>query len=94
MRPEHGGRVELKLEDTSSESARYALTVFTPQSELESSAVVHESSGAIDVADWHGGAPPPWLAALAHALLRGAWRNKSSDGAWPRRITRWRPDPG
>ena len=46
-------------------------------------------------ADRRGRGPddPAWLDALARTLLRTIVRNKLSDGEWPRRITRWRPEP-
>jgi len=93
VRPDHGGRLELKLSQASELSAHYALTVSTPDRELTTLVVVDSASGVVDLGDWQGEAPPEWLAALAHALLRTVWRSKNSDGTWPRRVTRWRPDP-
>jgi hypothetical protein len=92
VRPDHGGRLELKLTAASEASARYSLLIFTPDSELLADVDVDAQSGALKVADWQGGAPPEWLALLAHALLRTVWRHKSSVGSWPRRVTRWRAE--
>jgi len=93
VRPDHGGRLELTLKEASNASARYALTIFTPEAEPSTSAVVAVETGVIEFGDWLGGAPPAWLVAVAHALLRSVWRSKLSEGEWPRRITRWRPAP-
>lgn len=93
MRPDHGGRIELKLLADAAESARYALTIATPDSVLESEVTIDGASGALELGDWSGGTPPEWLGALSRALLRSVWRTRSSDGVWPRRLTRWRPAP-
>jgi hypothetical protein len=93
VRPDHGGRLELKLVEASEASARYALTVFTPESEVTAQVVVETASGSIDFDAWQGQRPPEWLEALGRALLRTVWRSKNSDGDWPRRVTRWRPAP-
>lgn len=93
VRPDHGGRLELKLVEASAESARYLLTIFTPTAEATAPVAVARHDGAIVLGEWDGPPPPEWLAAVAHALLRTLWRNQNSDGEWPRRVTRWRPDP-
>jgi hypothetical protein len=93
VRPEHGGRLELKLAEASATTARYVLSVFTPEGDAISEVAVDSVSGLLEVAVWQGTQPPAWLEALARAILRTAIRNKQSDGAWPRRITRWRPEP-
>lgn len=93
MRPDHGGRLEVKLASASDASARYTLTIFTPNADLTTEVVIDAASGGLELGDWEGGLPPKWLRGVAHALLRTVWRNKTSDGEWPRRLTRWRPDP-
>ena len=93
MRPDHGGRLEFKLELASQASARYALTILTPHAELSTVADVTCADGSITLAEWQGGVPPAWLLTVAQALLRTLWRNHAADGDWPRRVTRWRPEP-
>ena len=93
VRPDHGGRLELKLIEASSASARYTLTIFTPTAEVAAPVAVESQSGAVALGAWDGAAPPDWLAGVAHALLRSMWRTQQSDGEWPLRVTRWRPDP-
>jgi hypothetical protein len=54
---------------------------------------VNTEGGTVEIATWPEPAPPAWLEAFARALLRAVLRNKASDGQWPRRLTRWRPEP-
>ena len=93
VRPDHGGRLELKLAQASETRAEYMLTVFTPDVELSSRVTIDAPADSLELADWQGGVPPTWLEGYAHALLRSVLRTKSSDGQWPRRLTRWRPAP-
>lgn len=93
MRPDHGGRLEFKLAEASETGARYLLTAFTRDAEAQATAFLDSSSGAVEITQWHGGAPPAWLETLARALLRTVLRRKSSEAEWPRRLTRWRPEP-
>ena len=93
MRPDHGGRLELKLTQASADGACYALTVFLPEREVSVEASVPTVSGAPEFGAWQGEPPPAWIESVARALLRTVWRSASSDGEWPRRVTRWRPEP-
>lgn len=93
MRPDHGGRLELKLTAASDTRAEYLLTLFTPEAELSSRATIDASADSLELAGFQGGEPPAWLEGYARALLRSVLRTKGSDGAWPRRLTRWRPAP-
>jgi hypothetical protein len=74
-------------------TARYSLAIFSPDGESTAEASVDAASGSSVVEQWQGVRPPEWLEALARSLLRTIVRNKLSDGEWPRRITRWRPEP-
>ena len=85
MRPDHGGRLELKLTQASEHSARYALTVFLPEREVTTEAQVQTADGSIELGVWQGEAPPAWLETVARALLRTVWRGATTDGDWPRR---------
>jgi len=93
VRPDHGGRLELKLVDASDARANYVLTLFTPESEIRAQVVIDAPADSLELSDWQGGAPPVWLSGYAHALLRSVLRTRASDGGWPRRLTRWRPAP-
>jgi hypothetical protein len=93
VRPDHGGRLELKLTEASETRAEYALTLFTPDAELSSRVTIDAPQDSLELADWQGGVPPEWLEGYARALLRSVLRTKGSEGQWPRRLTRWRPAP-
>jgi hypothetical protein len=93
VRPEYGGRLELKLTAGSATSARYALSIFSPDGDAAAEAAVEAGSGSVSLSEWHGTPPPPWLEAVARTLLRTAVRTKIIDGQWPRRISRWRAGP-
>jgi len=85
--------LELKLTQASDERARYDLTIFLPDREVTTQAEVQTASGTVELGAWQGEAPPAWLETVARALLRTVWRSATSDGDWPRRVTRWRPQP-
>ena len=93
VRPDHGGRLELKLSQASDTRADYVLTVLTPDAEFVTRVAMDAPTDALELSVWQGGVPPAWLDGYAHALLRSVLRTKSSDGDWPRRLTRWRPGP-
>jgi hypothetical protein len=85
--------VELRLVDAGDTNARYAVAVFDVAGEWRSEAAL-SAQGQPEFGPWSGaGAPPAWLEALARSLLRGTSRTQRADGAWPRRLTRWRPTP-
>ena len=93
MRPDHGGRIELKLCAGAEASARYLVTIFTAEGEVSAEVTIDAASGSLALGEWQAGAPPSWLESLAKTLLRTTLRTKTSDGEWPRRVTRWRPEP-
>ncbi|HVJ21699.1 MAG TPA: hypothetical protein VM686_40120 [Polyangiaceae bacterium] len=94
MRPEHGGRVELRLVSDEQAQARYEVALFDAGTEWRAEAQIGDER-ALDVGAWSGpSAPPAWLEALAKTLLRGTVRQHQAEGSWPRRLTRWRPGPG
>ena len=93
MRPDHGGRLELKLERASETCAYYLLTLRTAEAEVSCEVTIDAPADHLGLGEWRGGAPPVWLQGYAHAVLRSVLRTKASDGAWPRRLTRWRPAP-
>ena len=85
--------MELKLAKASDTTAHYRLAIFTPNAEVSATVAVDSQSRALDIGEWRGGPPPAWLETLARALLRSVLRSKGSDDEWPRRVTRWRPEP-
>jgi hypothetical protein len=93
VRPDHGGRLELKLSEATGATARYSVLICTPLTEISSSAQLNAESGVVEMSAWAKETPPAWLEALAKTLLRTVLRTKLSDGEWPRRMTRWRPEP-
>ena len=94
VRPDHGGRLELKLSAASDTRAEYVLTLFTPEAELSSRVTIDASADRLELSAFQGGVAPAWLESYAQALLRSVLRTKNSgDGSWPRRLTRWRPAP-
>jgi hypothetical protein len=92
MQPEHGGRIELKLADAEPNFVRYAIHIATKEAEWSGGASIGVADGTIEFTGLESG-PPPWLVDVARALLRTVYRNHCQDGAWPRRLTRWRPEP-
>ncbi|HYQ44353.1 MAG TPA: hypothetical protein VER11_20360 [Polyangiaceae bacterium] len=93
VRPDHGGRLELKLIAAGATRADYLLTLLTPSAEASARVAIDSSSDSLELGPFDGGVPPTWLEAYAHALLRSVLRTRNSDGDWPRRLTRWRPEP-
>lgn len=94
MRPEYGGRVELRLVSAADALARYEVRLFDPEAEWSAEADV-QGEAALSLGAFTGPSKPPeWLEALAKTLLRGTLRQRSAAGSWPRRVTRWRPRPG
>ncbi len=98
MTPKNGGKIELKLGPTTDGSAEYAARLQTATAIFHSAVHVGAGAGAkqVEFGAWTttaGGEPPEWLVADARAALKAALRSSQSDGRWPRRITRWRPEP-
>jgi hypothetical protein len=92
MHPAHGGRIVLRL--ASAEQALvYHVELYMNATDWRGTAHVELASGQVSFSGLAegAGAPPEWLVQAARALLRATWR--AGDGAWPRRITRWRAEP-
>jgi hypothetical protein len=93
MRPESGGRVELRLTHGDEAAAEYAVILSQREGEWTGTAKA-KCAGGVEGPTWSGqSSPPAWLVALAQTLLRGAVRSKLAEADWPRRVTRWRPGP-
>jgi hypothetical protein len=97
MTPKNGGKFDLKLGSATPLAAQYAAVLQTSGASFRSQAsVAAEGTGSVEFSAWVGdpaGEPPEWLLADARAALKAALRSSRSDGHWPRRITRWRPEP-
>jgi hypothetical protein len=92
MRPEHGGRIELKLQRAQQDRVTYALSLATESAEWSGFASVTTADGAIElsVAD---AALPAWLSDFARSVLRTLYRAGREGAGWPRRVARWRAEP-
>ena len=98
MTPKNGGKIELKLGPTTADSAEYAARLQTATDSFDATVQVGGSAGAkqVEFGVWTttaGAEPPEWLLADARAALKAALRSSQTAGRWPRRITRWRPEP-
>ena len=99
MTPKNGGKIELRLGASTADSAEYEARLQTAAASFRTLVRVGASAGTklVDFGDWTtdaaAGAPPEWLTADAHAALKAALRTSRAEGRWPRRITRWRPEP-
>lgn len=91
MQPAHGGRITLRRARAEASAQWYEAEISTPDTSWQLELRVALDDGKIGGLEQ---APdlPEWLAKLAQASLRGAFRVHQREG-WPRRITRWRPDP-
>jgi hypothetical protein len=99
MTPKNGGKIELRLGPSTADSAEYDARLQTADASFRASVRVGKSAGAqlVEFGDWTTDAespPPEWLTADARAALKAALRTSRAEGRWPRRITRWRPEPG
>lgn len=94
MTPKNGGKIELKLGPTRGDGAEYDALLQT--SDYAFRCKVQVGGKVVAFGDWQTeapGAPPEWLLADARAALKAALRTSQAEGRWPRRITRWRPEP-
>jgi hypothetical protein len=96
MTTKNGGKIELRLGPSSADSAEYEALLQTQHGSFRASVRVGQSAGPkqVEFGAWSGGgAPPDWLTSDAFAALKAALRTSKVEGRWPRRITRWRPEP-
>jgi hypothetical protein len=98
MTPQNGGRIELRLGPATADSAEYEAILQTASASFRSQVRVGASAGPkqVEFGAWSSDAaaePPEWLTSDARAALKAALRTCQSEGRWPRRITRWRPEP-
>jgi hypothetical protein len=97
MNVENGGRIELRLETSTSDSAEYEVHLQTSTHSYRARALVGASAAGkqVEFGAWSPDSEPPsWLTDDARAALKVALRTNQAEGRWPRRLTRWRPEPG
>ncbi len=101
MTPQNGGKIELRLGQASSDAAEYEAQLQTSSAAYRAQVRVGATAqdkqvefGAWTPTEGNGAPEPPaWLTADARAALKAALRTSQAEGRWPRRITRWRPEP-
>lgn len=93
MNPENGGRIELKLGEATNEAAHYEAHLQTPGGSFRARVQVGPQQVVFGAWSGDGSEPPSWLTEDARAALKAALRTSQTEGRWPRRITRWRPEP-
>lgn len=93
MKPQSGGRLDVRLSSHDGSGARYAVELSTAAGTWTSELSVSLGDGEVTGQSWSGGGEPPeWLCRYLRSALRSAWRSQAEDG-WPRRMTRWREEP-
>lgn len=92
MVPANGGRLELRLVERAEECVRYSVALCTREADWSGHVRIGLEEGAIA---FEPAVPAPlgWLLDVTRATLRALYRSHREDGAWPRRLTRWRPEP-
>ena len=93
-RPAFGARLLVKLVPGEASDAVYAVAVTTAAHAWSGQATVREADGDVGLGVGLGEDLPAWLAQALRALLRSAWQRRRAGHPWPRRLARWRPDPG
>ncbi len=91
---EQGGRVELRLDTTSTpgEAIRYDARWFTASDEFQGYVLItlgNKPPISVHTSD----DIPPWLNAFTLSLVSTMSRQAQKEGTWPRRLTRWRDTP-
>lgn len=96
MTPQNGGRIELRLGTSSTDAAEYDAQLQTSTGSYRTAVRVGATAAdkQVEFGAWAPeGEPPSWLTDDARAALKAALRTSRAEGRWPRRITRWRPEP-
>ena len=91
--PSSGARFVLLREDSSPDQAKYRVTLYLPQDEYVSSAVVSTKTGSVEVTlTPFNSTPPDWTSRHLQSLLKQTASAKRASGTdqWPRRVMRWR----
>ncbi len=87
----HGVRVVARLTHSDGDSASYELEVALAGAALSGRADFSNEGELAFV--WNGEAPAGALESMLRPLLRSAWHRHRAGEPWPRRLSRWRPDP-
>ncbi len=90
--PKNGGRVTLKLKQLDGDRVRYEFSLLTNATTSVGALAVTVEDGLVSFESGQFREEEEWMKELARSLVRAAWRNREQYG-WPRRITRWRPEP-
>lgn len=93
-RPAFGARLLVKLVPGGATDAVYSVAVTTASQAWTGEAAVRDADGDVAVGGALGEDLPAWLAQALRALLRSAWQRRRAGHPWPRRLARWRPEPG
>jgi hypothetical protein len=88
--PERGARFVLERAGLDEGAARYRVAVLGGEARWEGEAVLPRDGGAVELAAFRPAEPPAWMRRTAEGLLRTLARRHAGDGAFPRRLTRWR----
>lgn len=82
----------MKLLEVADDEVRYQFSLLTNVSETHGVLSVSVQQGEVAFEQPDVAAREAWMKELASSLVRAAWRGREQYG-WPRRITRWRPEP-
>ncbi|MCA9577419.1 MAG: hypothetical protein R3B40_10205 [Polyangiales bacterium] len=91
--PENGARVRFELRATMDAGARYRVTYFTPDGAHECDAELRLADGSVTLSGVPEHAPEGLakvVTPFAKQILSG--RRADPEGAWPRRVLRWRAE--
>ena len=87
LHPAHGARIVLEREDA--DGVSYRVSIYEPHALHV--ALAHLSGGAVRFDAWSSD-PPAWAVLFAERTLKSLAKKHSADGAWPRKLTRWREE--
>lgn len=87
----HGVRFVARLGRSDETSASYELEVTQPSGAFAGRAEF-TGEGELSLL-WSAEAPPASVESMLRALLRSGWHRRRAGEPWPRRLSRWRPEP-
>ena len=93
--PEHGARIELLRLAVEDDAAFYRVAILGPrQARWEADVTLPRPSGGVTYGPFSPEEPPAWTRRYCDALLRGLVKKHGAadDGAFPRKVTRWRAE--
>ena len=86
-----GVRLVARLGHSNETTASYELEVTLPSS-AHAGHAEFTGDGELSLV-WRGEPPANAVEAMLRALLRSGWHRRRAGEPWPRRLSRWRPDP-